>query len=68
MCLILTPNVLCCFHRILGTPTNDTWPGVQDLPDFKQNFPHWNPKDLNDVVPGLGKDGCDLLAVSCGGH
>ena len=49
--------------RILGTPTNETWPGVQDLPDFKPNFPHWNPKELIKVVPDIGKDGCDLLAV-----
>lgn len=48
--------------RILGTPNNTTWPGVQDLPDFKPNFPEWSPKDLNQVVSGLGKEGCDLLA------
>lgn len=54
-------TVLC---RILGTPTDETWPGVKDLPDFKPNFPHWSPKNLNQVVPGLGKEGCDLLAVS----
>ncbi len=48
-------------NRILGTPTNATWPGVQDLPDFKSNFPHWNSKDLTQVVSGLGNLGCDLL-------
>ena len=56
--------ILIWWCRILGTPTEETWPGVNQLPDFKPNFPHWSPKDLNQVVPGLGKDGCDLLAVS----
>ena len=58
----LLPTLYVC--RILGTPTNETWPGVTDLPDYKPSFPHWNRKDLNLVVPGLGNEGCDLLAVS----
>lgn len=47
--------------RILGTPTNSTWPGVQDLPDFKPNFPQWVEKPLITVVPKLGAQGCDAL-------
>lgn len=50
--------------RILGTPNETVWPGVQDLPDFKPTFPHWNVKQLSDVVRGLSQDGCDLLKVS----
>lgn len=26
----------------LGTPTNETWPGVEDLPEYSQNFPKWS--------------------------
>ena len=62
VCVCVVLVLTCC--RILGTPTNLTWPGVADLPDYKPNFPHWTPKDLNVVVSGLGKEGCDLLAVS----
>ena len=49
--------------RILGTPTNSTWPGVQDLPDFKANFPQWAEKALIQVIPKLGAQGCDALKV-----
>ena len=49
--------------RILGTPTNSTWPGVQDLPDFKANFPQWAEKPLIQVIPKLGAQGCDALKV-----
>ena len=27
--------------RTLGTPTETTWPGVSDLPDYKPMFPQW---------------------------
>uniref|UniRef100_A0A0B7JXT7 Cyclin-dependent kinase 1 n=1 Tax=Bionectria ochroleuca TaxID=29856 RepID=A0A0B7JXT7_BIOOC len=27
--------------RVLGTPTEDVWPGVTSYPDFKSSFPKW---------------------------
>jgi serine/threonine protein kinase len=50
--------------RILGTPTEQTWPEVADYPDYKPSFPHWKAVDLKAVVPGLDNVGHDLLAVS----
>ncbi|KAL5555056.1 hypothetical protein UlMin_037292 [Ulmus minor] len=47
--------------RILGTPNEDTWPGVTSLPDFKSAFPKWPSKDLAAVVPNLPSAGVDLL-------
>lgn len=47
--------------RILGTPNEDTWPGVTSLPDFKSTFPRWPSKDLATVVPNLEPAGLDLL-------
>ncbi|KAF8590269.1 Pkinase-domain-containing protein [Ramaria rubella] len=47
--------------RILGTPNENTWPGVQGLPDYKPTFPNWSATDLAQVVPPLDKDGIDLL-------
>ncbi len=35
--------------RTLGTPTEETWPGVHDLPDFKDSFPKWAPRKLEEV-------------------
>ncbi|KAF3794087.1 Cell division control protein [Nymphaea thermarum] len=47
--------------RVLGTPNEETWPGVTSLPDYKSAFPKWPPKDLTTVVPGLEPAGVDLL-------
>ncbi|THG98173.1 hypothetical protein EW026_g3981 [Hermanssonia centrifuga] len=47
--------------RILGTPTEDDWPGLKQLPDYKPTFPHWNAQDLSSHIPPLDDDGIDLL-------
>ncbi|XP_017224486.2 cell division control protein 2 homolog A [Daucus carota subsp. sativus] len=48
--------------RILGTPNENTWPGVTSLPDFKTSFPKWPAMELSTVVPNLDSDGIDLLS------
>jgi cyclin-dependent kinase len=47
--------------RILGTPTEEVWPDVLYLPDFKPTFPKWGKKNLAEFVPLLDADGVDLL-------
>lgn len=47
--------------RVLGTPNEETWPGVTSLPDFKSSFPRWPSKDLASIVPNLEPAGVDLL-------
>ncbi|XP_030361634.1 cyclin-dependent kinase 3 isoform X2 [Strigops habroptila] len=47
--------------RTLGTPTEATWPGVTQLPDYKENFPQWARKEMMEIVPSLDQDGRDLL-------
>ncbi|KAJ2157403.1 Cyclin-dependent kinase catalytic subunit [Coemansia sp. RSA 552] len=47
--------------RILGTPTEDIWPDITSLPDYKPSFPKWQPKNLSTLVPGLDSVGIDLL-------
>ncbi|KAI0341303.1 Pkinase-domain-containing protein [Trametopsis cervina] len=47
--------------RILGTPNEDSWPGIKQLPDYKPTFPHWSPQELAEQVPTLDDDGLDLL-------
>ncbi|KAI0781702.1 Pkinase-domain-containing protein [Irpex lacteus] len=49
--------------RILGTPSEETWPGIKQLPDYKPSFPHWSPQDLTEHVPTLDDDGIDLLKL-----
>lgn len=48
--------------RLLGTPTEETWPGVTSYPDFKSTFPQWNPRALSEVVRDLDHLGLDLLS------
>jgi serine/threonine protein kinase len=47
--------------RVLGTPTEATWPGVSTLPDYTSTFPTWKGKELSEVVPQLDAAGLDLL-------
>lgn len=47
--------------RILGTPSEQDWPGVTSFPDFKPSFPKWNRTDVAAVVPALDDNGLDLL-------
>lgn len=35
------------FHRIMGTPNEEIWPGVTSLPDFKSAFPKWPAKVIH---------------------
>jgi len=49
--------------RSLGTPTEDSWPGVTRLPDFKSAFPRWKPQDIHQVLPvPLAQGGHHILA------
>ncbi|KAJ5225852.1 hypothetical protein N7468_007077 [Penicillium chermesinum] len=46
--------------RILGTPDEETWPGVTSFPDYKPTFPNWKRPD-QPLVPGLEEAGAQLL-------
>ncbi|KAH7522835.1 hypothetical protein JRO89_XSUnG0099600 [Xanthoceras sorbifolium] len=47
---------------MLGTPNEDTWPGVTSLPDFILWSHNLTSKDLATVVPNLEPSGVDLLS------
>lgn len=47
--------------RILGTPDDNTWPGVTSFPDFKTSFPKWRKEPTSKIVPNLEPAGMDLL-------
>ena len=48
--------------KILGTPNEDSFPGVGNLPDFKPTFPKWKGQNLDRLVPNLCDRGIDLLS------
>jgi serine/threonine protein kinase len=47
--------------RMLGTPNQETWPGVSDYPDYKSTFPQWKPESLAKHIKDLEPLGLDLL-------
>lgn len=53
---------LCCVLRALGTPSEEVWPGVKDLPDYnKISFPQTEPIPLEELVPDACEDALNLL-------
>lgn len=59
----LTADGCHCLLRTLGTPNNDVWPDVENLPDYKNTFPKWKSVNLSSMVKNLDKNGLDLLGV-----
>ncbi|OAA59690.1 cyclin-dependent protein kinase CDC2 [Niveomyces insectorum RCEF 264] len=49
--------------RLLGTPTEDVWPGVMTYPDFKASFPRWVPDAGKPICSGLDALGLELLEL-----
>jgi cyclin-dependent kinase len=47
--------------RLLGTPTEETWPGVELLRDYKPSFPKWQAQEMTALAKFLDPDGLDLL-------
>ncbi|KAK5136787.1 Cell division control protein 2 [Meristemomyces frigidus] len=52
--------------RVLGTPSEQEWPGVTSFPDFKASFPKWERKADEELVNAdgvkvLGEEGLNLL-------
>ncbi len=52
---------LITIFKIMGTPTERTWPGVSQLPNYRHNFDLYIPQDLGNVVPQVDKVGLNLL-------
>ena len=46
---------------LMGTPTEETWPGVSELPEYNVNFEMYPPQDLRSVIPRIDDEGLDLL-------
>ncbi|KAH0520069.1 Cyclin-dependent kinase 18 [Microtus ochrogaster] len=53
---------LYLIFRLLGTPTEETWPGVTSLSEFRAyNFPRYLPQPLLSHAPRLDTEGINLL-------
>uniref|UniRef100_A0A4W6F4L4 cyclin-dependent kinase n=1 Tax=Lates calcarifer TaxID=8187 RepID=A0A4W6F4L4_LATCA len=48
--------------RLLGTPTEENWPGISSIEEFKSyNFPKYKPQPLINHAPRLDSEGIELL-------
>lgn len=52
-------------HKIfntLGTPNEEMWEGVTDLPEYSRTFPNWLKRHIGETVKNLDPQGLDLLS------
>eukprot|EP01068_Selenidium_serpulae_P002768 Selendium_serpulae@DN2660_c0_g1_i1.p1 len=57
-------DTLFKIFRILGTPNENTWPGVTSLSHFQSEFPKWSrakAQSLRSLLPELDDAGIDLV-------
>ncbi|XP_013774341.1 cyclin-dependent kinase 1-like [Limulus polyphemus] len=47
--------------RTMGTPTEEVWPGVTQLPDYKPTFPSWKENILPSTCSQMDNNGIDVL-------
>lgn len=47
--------------RVLGTPTEITWPGCNGLKEFNANFPNWPKLNLAKFAGGIEESGLQLV-------
>ena len=49
----------------IGTPTEETWPGLSQLPDYKPFAIYQPTTSFSQIVPKMNPKGRDLLQVIC---
>ena len=59
--LLTTSSHAKNIDSVLGTPDENSWPGVTSFPDFKSSFPRWNRDTTKPLITGLDETGLDLL-------
>jgi len=48
--------------RLMGTPSERTWPGISQLPEYKGNFPSYATQQLHILLPPVDSLGLDLIS------
>lgn len=47
--------------RLMGTPSERSWPGISQFPEYKANFPVYATQDLRHILPQIDQVGLSLL-------
>jgi len=48
--------------RLMGTPSERSWPGISQFPEYKSNFHVYATQDLRLILPQIDQQGLDLLS------
>jgi len=49
--------------RLMGTPSERSWPGISAFPEYKANFPVYVTQDLRNIMPSMDPLALQLLAA-----
>lgn len=49
--------------RLMGTPSERTWPGISTFPEYKHNFQQFSTQDLRFLLPQIDSVGLNLLGT-----
>lgn len=49
--------------KVLGTPTEENYPGITQLPFYKPSFPKFKPQKLEEVCKRFDAEACDLFSM-----
>ncbi|KAG9829336.1 Pkinase-domain-containing protein, partial [Aureobasidium melanogenum] len=49
--------------RLMGTPSERSWPGISQFPEYKPNFPVYATQDLRNILPQVDPVGLQLLSA-----
>lgn len=47
--------------RLMGTPSERSWPGISQFPEYKSNFTVYHTQDLHNILPQIDPVGLALL-------
>jgi len=47
--------------RLMGTPSERSWPGISAFPEYRNNFPVYATQDLRQIVPQVDQVGMNLM-------
>ncbi|KAF2764211.1 serine/threonine protein kinase, CMGC family, CDC2/CDK subfamily [Teratosphaeria nubilosa] len=49
--------------RLMGTPSERSWPGITQFPEYKNNWPVYATQELRHILPGVDREGLHLLGL-----
>ena len=47
--------------KVLGTPNEETWPSLKDMPEYRWDLPQFEGREMRELIPKLEPDGLDLI-------